>query len=80
MSQVYRFCFLEGRAGGGKVFASVPERWSCFKTADAAAMSSSSSSGIDCAEQSAEEFLPYVQFSCSRGGLSVPLPRVSSWR
>ena len=73
-SQAYLFCFLEGRAGGGNVFASVPKCWSCFKTAGATAMSSSSSSGTG---QSAEDFLPYVQLSCRKG---VPLPRVSSRR
>ena len=76
-SQAYLFCFLEGRAGGGKVFASVPDRWSCFKTADATAMSSSSSSGT---AHSAEDLLPYAQFSCRKGGPAAPLPRVSLWR
>lgn len=81
-SQPYLFCFLEGRAGGGKVFVSVPECLSCFKTADATAVSSSSSSsGIVCAGHSAEDFWPYVQFSCREGWPAVLLPRVtSSWR
>jgi hypothetical protein len=59
------------------VFVSVPaERcWSCFKTADATAMSSSSSSWIEWVEEQsaaeAEDFLlPYVQFSSC--GPNVP--------